>query len=48
MDIGNKQKIIISKAKEYISRASKNLNSQLSSYCYLGIIDRTQVGQKLN
>ena len=47
MDIGNKQKIIISKAKEYISRASKNLNSQLSSYCYLGIIDRTPGWSKI-
>ncbi len=47
MDIGNKQKIIISKAKEYIFRASKNLNSQLSSYCYLGIIDRTPGWSKI-
>ena len=47
MDIGKKQKKIISKAKEYIFSISKNYNSQLSSYCYLGIIDKTPGWSKI-
>ena len=47
MDIGKKQIKIISNAKEYIFSTSKNYNSQLSSYCYLGIIDKTPGWSKI-
>lgn len=47
MDVGKKQINIIRKAKEYIFRTSKNCNSELSSYCYLSIIDRTPGWSKI-
>ena len=47
MDVGKKQIDIIRKAKEYIFRTSKKCDSELSSYCYLGILDRTPGWSKI-
>ena len=47
MDLGHKQKELIDKASKYIHKNSELLNSELSSYCFLGIWDETPGWSKI-
>jgi len=47
MDLGYKQKTIINKASKYIFENSKTISSELSSYCFLGILDETPGWSKI-